>query len=97
MTRQGPRRRQPRLSNFALGAIVLAVVLVVTALAFKKEIPFRHHYVVHREAGQFIVVNDGGNTVISQESCIVRTAELDPEGLVALMNLVADDRNYDLG
>jgi virulence factor Mce-like protein len=46
MTRHGPRRRQPRISDFALGAIVLVVVLLVTALAFKKEIPFRHHYTV---------------------------------------------------
>jgi len=46
MKRHGPRRRKPRLSDFALGAIVLTVVLLVTALAFKKEIPLRHHYKV---------------------------------------------------
>ncbi len=38
------RRNQKRqLSNFAVGAIVIGVVSVLTYLGFSKEIPFRHH------------------------------------------------------
>jgi phospholipid/cholesterol/gamma-HCH transport system substrate-binding protein len=92
------RRRQPRLSDFALGSIVIVVILLASALGFKKGLPFRHHYTVNAvfETASNLRANSKVRIAGVDVGKVTKVEELTPGRSVTLVEMRIQEKGLPL-